>query len=493
MGWEEDILSHIAPTGKRKKKNKYNSDSESDDEYKAQNSDLDPIDSADEEEDAEWAEVKSWNKTDLMGDAKDRKRLFSMSELEREMELAERRKKFDALEERNILQKRLKSQSSAQSDRKLTERERKGQQLEKLRKKRESKASKSRTFDSSAKKRKKGYSDDEEEEEAEYSDYYQDYEDEKEAQTVKYEDVLSIQLRRDDAETWLYKPDFEKSIKGCFARLSLGTQSSAYGGAREPVYRCVYIAEAPEYHRKYRINKTFTKTAINVSHGKAKKQYLMDMLSNQPITTKEWNRFEVMAKVDKVSLPSMNHIKRKQEELQKIKDHIFSEEEFNEMLKKKKELNQAVVNTTFERIRMTTLLESALEVGDTDKVEDLKLMLKDLDQIDDANRVTSGEDLLAKLNAKNRVNNLKDSQQAEKAQLEMKRKQGVSESDPFARRKTAPVHVINAVEKKRKSIQELEISNSISKSLSAEDIEASDGEDPLDSVDVSILEGDLGL
>jgi hypothetical protein len=53
-----------------------------------------------EESDPEWKEVKSWNRNDLMGNEKDRKRhylakerLFAMSELERELELAERRKK----------------------------------------------------------------------------------------------------------------------------------------------------------------------------------------------------------------------------------------------------------------------------------------------------------------------------------------------------------------------------------------------------------------
>jgi hypothetical protein len=88
---EEDILSHIAPSGKRKRNKKVASDSDESDEYKEQNSDLDPVDS--DEEDPEWAEVKSWNKNDLMGDAKDRSRLRGMTELEREMELAERRKK----------------------------------------------------------------------------------------------------------------------------------------------------------------------------------------------------------------------------------------------------------------------------------------------------------------------------------------------------------------------------------------------------------------
>ena len=161
------------------------------------------------------------------------------------------------------------------------------------------------------------------------------------------------------------------------------------------------------------------------------------------------------------------------------------------MLKKKKELKQTVVNTAFERVRLTTALESARETGDFDKVEDIKLMLKDLDDIDEIARLNNnnGEDLLAKVNASNRVKNFKDHQDAEKAALIIKRQQGVNESDPFARRKTAPVHVVNAVPKEKARIEEMERSNSISKSLSVEDLPASDDDDPFDSVDVSILEG----
>ena len=188
-----------------------------------------------------------------------------------------------------ILQNRLKSQKQQQKapiDKKLSEREKKGRQLEDLRKKREKKANRSgsRSLDPAGKKKRRGYSDSESEDVSD--DYYQDYEEqeEKAVSNLTYENAISIQLRRDDAEKWLYKPDFEKTIRGCFARLSLGTTVGS-GSTREAVYRCVYIADTPEYHRKYKFNNTYTNIAIVVSHGKAKKQYLMDMISNQPITT----------------------------------------------------------------------------------------------------------------------------------------------------------------------------------------------------------------
>ena len=127
----------------------------------------------------------------------------------------------------------------------MTDRQRKGQSLENLRKKREKKANTRRSAfsgdddEAKTKKKRTAYDSD-----SEVSDNYrydeEDEEEEKAKAIMSYEDALSIQITRDKAESWLYKPDFERTLKGCLARVSLG--SIGGGGSREPVYRCVYIA-----------------------------------------------------------------------------------------------------------------------------------------------------------------------------------------------------------------------------------------------------------
>jgi hypothetical protein len=39
-----------------------------------------------------------------------------------------------------------------------------------------------------------------------------------------------------------------------------------------------------QYKRPYKLNNTMTKLGMNIAHGGAKKFYLFDMVSNQPIT-----------------------------------------------------------------------------------------------------------------------------------------------------------------------------------------------------------------
>lgn len=134
---------------------------------------------------------------------------------------------------------------------KLTERQRKGQSLENLRKKRERKANARRSAfsgdDDEAKPRKKRtYNDSDSDVSNDYRFDDEEEEEEKARAIISYEEALSIQLTRDKAESWLYKPDFERAIKGCLARISLGNIGG--GGSREPVYRCVYIAGIFSFH-----------------------------------------------------------------------------------------------------------------------------------------------------------------------------------------------------------------------------------------------------
>lgn len=52
-------------------------------------------------------------------------------------------------------------------------------------------------------------------------------------------------------------------------------------------YRVGRIDEVIDYHRVYKINGVPTKKALRVSHGKAQRVFLMDVVSNKPFTEVE--------------------------------------------------------------------------------------------------------------------------------------------------------------------------------------------------------------
>jgi hypothetical protein len=97
---------------------------------------------------------------------------------------------------------------------------------------------------------------------------------------VTCEDAIRAQVLRNELEEWCHRDSFRKSMVGAFARLSVGYDPQQ----KKSVYRVVQIVDVVEYHRVYKFRNTMTKSAIHVSHGKAKKTFLMDITSNAPIT-----------------------------------------------------------------------------------------------------------------------------------------------------------------------------------------------------------------
>ena len=298
--WEKDILAHIAPTSNKRKQMLMDSDDE-----------------GQVSEDEEIKEIQSWSQ-DLIGNGEDRKKLMRMSELEREMILAERRKKVDLYQQRILLKEKVEAISKPTAP--LTDRQKKEQSLDLLRKRREKMSKKSliqRDLDSDVdyNEDNTGYDDDEEQD-----DYVSDG-DEK----ATYEDMLKIQIKRHEIEKWCWKPMFEKAIKGCFVKVSLGQNSQT----KETVYRCCEILGIEDYKRPYKLNQTMIKIGMNVAHGKARKFYLFDMVSNQNSSEKEWKRLESTHEYDSLKHPlTKKQVEKKVRDLEIIRNHVFTEVRF---------------------------------------------------------------------------------------------------------------------------------------------------------------------
>ncbi|KAI8929855.1 hypothetical protein BC831DRAFT_442351 [Entophlyctis helioformis] len=424
------------------------------------------VDEDGELSDPEWAEADSWDRTDLMGDKEDRRRLMAMSELDRELLLAERQKKVDALQERMILKSRINRQTGLKrakqdagegSSVRLSERERKGKSFESLRRKRENREKERRT---------RSYSDEDEEDEddidadADQADdrwrknrYESDVSSRDSDDDVKertseakvvlgHEHITSIQITREELEKWAHASFFASTVKGCFVRLGVGSDPAT----REQVYRATYVVEATQYHRAYQFGGAKTNTALVLAHGRAQKPFLMDIISNRPITEAEWRRYEQTMQIEKQVMPSLDHIKRKQADLKKAREHIFSNDEINEMIKRKQAFSNVPVNLPAERLRLRLEIDKANERGDRKRASELQSRLDELGTlVDQKQSAASSEDKFAKINERNRKSNFIEGREAERSVIEQKKTKGAVEYDPFARRRTAPIHVINGI------------------------------------------------
>ncbi|KAK6097970.1 RNA polymerase-associated protein rtf1 [Batrachochytrium dendrobatidis] len=474
--------------------------------------DVDNVDDGDAS-DPEWSEARTWSTTDLMGDADDRKRLMMLSELEREM--------LDALRERTILRRRLNLQSGLKRNsgdlrgqRERSERDRAGKKtFDTLRQKRESREKErlARTYDEDENGSDDGYK------RSKAPSYSSHSEDEGTGSNLasslpaaaNIEDIRSIVVTRDELERWVHADFFSSTIIGCFVRIGVGNDPNT----REQVYRLARVVETPAYHRVYRLAGTLTKIALKIAHGKATKTFLMDIVSNRPFTVSEWNRYEQTMQIEKQSMITADQVRRKKRDLQSAREHIFTNDEINTMIKRKKTLIKVPANITLEKLRIKQALQVAEEKGDQAQVDIYRDRIFELNQLGEekSKKDTSHLEAFTKLNERNRKSNFTEGREAEKNLLELKKSKGTVAYDPFARRKTAPKHVVNRIDAKESdptdndatletvpdktdttsNLTLISISRSSKTNPQKQLVQVSMYDDFLDSVDVAGLENEL--
>jgi len=382
-------------------------------------------------------EVESYG-PDLIKDEEDRKYLDNLPEIEREAIIAERAEKKQILKERLEVKRKLKegkmnkTSSSRHLTRhdKLSEKERKSESLSDLRRKREKKRSKLAN-ENEDEKRDRIWSDSESE------DNYESKESQQEVITL--EELNSIRISRDELEKWVYTSFFNKTVIGGYARLGIGFDSN-----KNYIYRITKILDVVDYHRTYKINKTTIKKALILEHGKAKKRFGMDIISNSPFTEQEYNRYLAVMKNEQQQLPSKEFIKEKHQQIEEARNHKFTGEEITDMVEEKKQLLKVPLNFAMEKANLLLQKGKAEELGDEKEIELINNKLDELNsmKIEKSRLVDEKLDNWTKLNERNRKMNMIENRKAEVQAAQERKKLGRDDFDPFARRKCMPTHVV---------------------------------------------------
>ncbi|KAJ3105954.1 RNA polymerase-associated protein rtf1 [Phlyctochytrium planicorne] len=347
--------------------------SESDDDYDFSE---DEEVSSGSEEDENLKIINEWG-DDLMGDEEDRRRLNAMNDLEREKVLAERAEQRQLVLDRLELKKKVKGNDSKRaepldrrtSSRRSTKKTR--QSLKDLKRQRDEKTSKKAEDD--GRRSRSGYysSQSENEEEGELDTSKLDWTSDSKEQ-ITLDQMQSITLSRADFEKWVYARFFKDTVLGCFVRVGLGLDHE-----KKPKYRVAQINDVVDYHRIYNLGQTSTRKALSLSHGKAKKVFLMDVISNQPIQEAEYKRYLAAVEADKEQLPSLSFVSSKADYVKEKREH----EEIEEMVHEKKTIMNSTSNVGSEKIRLKRLLEEAEETGEEETAQQIRAQLAKYEEI----------------------------------------------------------------------------------------------------------------
>lgn len=230
-----------------------------------------------------------------------------------------------------------------------------------------------------------------------------------------------------------------------------------------------------DYHRAYRVETQLTNKCLVLKHGKASRNFTMDVVSNQPFTQPEYTRYFATLENEGVRGPTLDHVEAKREDLAGAHAYVLTDAEVDDMIRRKRALASVPSNVAAEKAGLLAKIEQAKEEGDNESLKELEARVK---QIAEATAGGSGHEQLdawARLNKKNRERDQKDLRVAEKRQVEERKKLvgefesllvgerigillfvncgscmlttvsglflhqlGANAQDPFARRKTLP-------------------------------------------------------
>lgn len=399
----------------------------------------------------------------------DEERLAKMTELEREMELAERAERQQQKRQRAELLKAAKKQGPRRSGREVREEHKKKSAIEELKAARERKARGERSrihdFDddvsekSHGRKKRDTYDDEmmseeEEEEEDGYTsgDGYNN-DDDDDDEEASYQEVKSIQVRRYKLEEWFDKPFFEKTLPGCMVRLAAGNKKSPTGETmyddryrpvvqymaakvvglveKEPGYYKYLNQSAAPWKSPYPFGPKGEKTSLwlRVMRGNSEKIWPLAQVSNSSITEQEFFRYHQQCEQNKTSQVTRGQVERVRTRLVAAENYVYSETDVSKLLEKKRsKRNVAMEKATLERER-----DAAMQRGEQELVADLDAQIRELQW--NMNKKRKKKDTLAELNKKNASINFKTTMMAE----QQEDASGADTLDPFRRRATRPI------------------------------------------------------
>ena len=358
----------------------------------------------DDDDDDEGDEYGDGFGDDLMGDMDDRKRLWSLTEVEREAILEERRMKREAFMENRRLRREL---AKAEQDKKKGKRSR----LKKV--SRDSSSEEEAMDDDDEDYALSGEEEDDETERKKKTSSPQSEEEEEEEDTIPLtpKDVNRIRLTRFDIARYLDEPYFEKLVTGCYVRYLIGENPTT----KKPTYRMMKInGLAKPYKRMYKMQGILTDTRFRLEMQGEEKPLKLDRISNSRITQKELDFFLNNERDVGNRIPRRDEIISKRKQVfETCEGHVYTDHEVNEMVRLRKERNKnKIKNYGVEILQIQEELQLALEqqpqseddVELNQKIEGLRQRLKYLEEEEKERKNMKHDDSIARMHAINQKN-----------------------------------------------------------------------------------------
>lgn len=254
------------------------------------------------------------------------------------------------------------------------------------------------------------------------------------ADTPSFEDIRSITIRRSKLAKWFMEPFFENIIVGCFVRIGIGMSRSG-----QSTYRLCMVknVDATEPDKQYKFENRTTYKYLNCFWGSESSaaRWQMARVSDSPPLEKEFSDLEREVERSGGRMISRSEVEEKINALKKINQFVYSAETVKQMLQEKKLASKRPSNVAAEKDRVRREMELAESRHDYSEVERIKVRLKELEVLSLQSKSKDAKALmLAEMNKKNKAENFKNASEIKPLNLNLKA--GEAGYDPFTRRWT---------------------------------------------------------
>lgn len=253
------------------------------------------------------------------------------------------------------------------------------------------------------------------------------------SEPIRYEDVKEITIRRSKLAKWLMEPFFENIVVGCFVRVGIGKTQKG------PKYRLCVVknVDASDPDKQYKLEGRTTCKWLNCVWGSeaSAARWQMAMVSDSLPTEdefKEWLR-EVERNGGKI--PCRQDVDDKKEEIKKASSFVYSADTVKQMIKEKKSASSRPLNIAAEKDRLRKEIQAAESHGNSTEVDRIRAKLKELEDLSrHPTRIDAKAIKLAEMNRKNKAENFRNASELKPVNTSLKA--GEAGYDPFSRRWT---------------------------------------------------------
>ncbi|KAH8263883.1 hypothetical protein KR038_009154, partial [Drosophila bunnanda] len=191
-------------------------------------------------------------------------------------------------------------------------------------------------------------------------------------------------LTRNQLESFLDRPNFEQTVVGCFVRINV----SVHADRSNRIYQILGLREVNE---EYSLGRKRTKLVLRLKFGAQEQFSLMDVVSNQSITSHEFSLWVAVCQRDMQPLPLLTDIMQKKYDVDRAYETSFTEGDVEQLIQTKVQAGQMMMRNAYRKIRLFMERDRAIELNDVEQIKSLEQQIQEIDEKPRAHGDTSQE------------------------------------------------------------------------------------------------------